>query len=115
MVWTAENSEGYPSPVALAADAVVLTVRAGALVVLGVQRADGTPAPPGAFVGPDEDPAQTVRRKLVDKTGVDEPYLEQLATFAHPDRDPRGWIPSIAYLALVPPTPQPTEPRSRLL
>jgi 8-oxo-dGTP diphosphatase len=115
MLWTAENSEGYPSPVALAADAVVLTVRDGELVVLAVRREDGTPALPGGFVGPTEDPAQTVRRKLEEKTGVDEPYLEQLATFALPDRDPRGWVPSIAYLALVPPDTEPTDPGAEWL
>jgi 8-oxo-dGTP diphosphatase len=110
MPWTAQNSEGYPSPVALAADAVVLTVRGGALVVLGVRRDDGTAALPGGFVGPQEEPAQTVRRKLIEKTGVDQPYLEQLATFARPDRDPRGWIPSVAHLALVPPATEPSDP-----
>jgi 8-oxo-dGTP diphosphatase len=115
MLWTAENSEGYASPVALAADAVVLTVREGVLVVLTVHSEDGTPALPGGFVGPTEDPAQTVRRKLLEKTGVDEPYLEQLATFADPARDPRGWIPSIAYLALVPPTTEPTDPGAEWL
>jgi 8-oxo-dGTP diphosphatase len=115
MTWTAENSEGYESPVALAADAVVLTVRDEVLVVLVVRRDDGTLALPGGFVGSSEDPAQTVRRKLREKTGVDEPYLEQLATFADPARDPRGWVPSIAYLALVPPDTEPTDPGAEWL
>jgi 8-oxo-dGTP diphosphatase len=98
MAWTATNSEGYPAPVALAVDAVVLTVRDGVLSVLVV---DG-PALPGGFVGPSEAPADTARRKLREKTGLDHPYLEQLATFADPGRDPRGWIPTVAHVALVP-------------
>lgn len=97
-MWTATNSEGYPAPVALAVDAVVLTVRDEVLSVLVAGD-----ALPGGFVGPDEDPAQTARRKLREKTGLDHPYLEQLATFAAPGRDPRGWIPTVAHLALVPP------------
>jgi 8-oxo-dGTP diphosphatase len=42
-------------------------------------------------------------------------HLEQLATFADPDRDPRGWIPTIAYLALVPPDTEPSDPSARWL
>ena len=100
--WTATNSAGYEAPAALAADVAVLTVREGALAVLTVAREDGPRALPGGFVGPSESPAQTARRKLREKTGLDHPYLEQLATFAEPGRDPRGWIPTVAHLALVP-------------
>ena len=102
-MWTATNSEGYPAPVGLAVDAVVLTVRDQALSVLAVEAPGGAFALPGGFVGPDEAPADTARRKLAEKTGLDHPYLEQLATFADPGRDPRGWIPTVAHLALVPP------------
>ena len=28
-------------------------------------------------------------------------YLEQLQTYADPRHDPRGWIPTVAYLALI--------------
>jgi 8-oxo-dGTP diphosphatase len=102
-VWTARNSEGYAAPAALAVDVVVLTA-GGGLEVLLVSREDGARALPGGFVGDSERPDDAARRKLAEKTGVAEPYLEQLATFADPGRDPRGWIPSIAYVALVPPT-----------
>lgn len=54
------------------------------------------------FVGPTERPRDTALRKLYEKTRMKEVYLEQLAAFADPGRDFRGWIPSIAYLALVP-------------
>lgn len=106
MTWTAENSEGYVAPAALAVDVVVLTVHAGALDVLTV----GGHRLPGGFVGPGEDPADTAQRKLREKTGVDRAYLEQLATFARPGRDPRGWIPTVAHLALVPPDTEADDP-----
>jgi 8-oxo-dGTP diphosphatase len=49
----------------------------------------------------EEEPEETARRKLLEKTGVGSVYLEQLATYGSPRRDPRGWIPSVAYLALT--------------
>ena len=58
---------------------------------------------PGGFVGTRESPEQTAERKLREKTGVGSVHLEQLRTYADPERDPRGWLPSIAYMALVPP------------
>ena len=53
-------------------------------------------------VGLGERPLDTALRKLREKTGLQAPYVEQLGAFADPERDARGWIPSIAYLALVP-------------
>ncbi len=104
VAWTATNSEGYEAPVALATDVVVLTVRDEGLVALTVAREGGEErALPGGFVGAGERPLDTALRKLHEKTGLQEPYVEQLGAFADPGRDPRGWIPSIAYLALVPP------------
>jgi len=108
--WTAVNSAGYPAPVALAVDVVVLSVRRSELQVLLVDRPDATKALPGGLVGSEESPGGTAARKLAEKTGLDDLYLEQLATFAEPDRDPRGWIPSIAHLALVPAGTEPRDP-----
>src|SRR5947209_2000667 len=96
--WTAVNSAGHPAPVALAVDIAVLTADAGGVRVLVVERPDGErPALPGGFVEASEAPAGTAARKLREKTGLDHAYLEQLATFAEPSRDPRGWIPTVAH------------------
>jgi 8-oxo-dGTP diphosphatase len=108
--WTAINSEGFAAPVALAVDTVVLTVRDGRLVALVVRRDDGALALPGGFVGADERPEATARRKLLEKAGLRRGYVEQLGAFGDPGRDPRGWIPSIAHLALVPPDTEPADP-----
>ncbi|MGX6446761.1 NUDIX hydrolase [Patulibacter sp. S7RM1-6] len=110
MAWSARNSAGYESPVGLTADVVVLTVREGAVRVLAREDAEGTRTLPGGFVGPDEAPLDTARRKLAEKTGLRDLYLEQLGAFAAPDRDPRGWIPTVAHLALVPPETAPSDP-----
>jgi 8-oxo-dGTP diphosphatase len=104
VTWTATNSEGYDAPAALATDVVVLTARDGSLLALTVARGgDEERALPGGFVGAGERPLDTALRKLQEKTGLQAPYVEQLGAFADPARDARGWIPSIAYLALVPP------------
>ena len=103
----ATNDAGYPAPIGLSADPVVFTLLDGRLSVLLARRLEepqrGMFALPGGFVGAEESPEQTAERKLREKTGVGSVHLEQLRTYAAPDRDPRGWLPSIAYLALVPP------------
>ncbi|WP_282610182.1 NUDIX domain-containing protein [Pelagibius sp. Alg239-R121] len=89
-------------------DAVVLSILEGELKVLlhcrPVQPYEGSWALPGGFIRVDEDAdaESAIRRILKDKAGVTGLYLEQLATYSGPDRDPRGWSISIAHLALVP-------------
>ena len=111
---SARNSAGYEAPIGLSADPVVLTLVDGRLSVLLARRLEepqrGSFALPGGFVGAQESPRQTAERKLREKTGVGPVHLEQLRTYARPDRDPRGWLPSIAYMALVRPESLPAEP-----
>lgn len=86
-------------------DPVVLAPLSGRLHVLLVQRDEapdeGKWALPGGFMSPRERPEETAQRKLTEKTGVGAVYLEQLQSYGDASRDPRGWIPSIAYLALI--------------
>ncbi len=107
------NSAGYEAPAALAVDTVLLTVADGELRTLVVRREDGVLALPGGFVGVDERPDETARRKLREKTGLGDQYLEQVGAFADPGRDARGWIPTIAYLAPVPPQTAPSDDAAR--
>ncbi len=103
----ATNSAGYEAPIGLTADPVVFSLVDGRLSVLLARRFEepdrGVFALPGGFVGTEESPEQTAERKLLEKAGVGSAHLEQLRTYASPDRDPRGWLPSVAYMALVPP------------
>src|ERR687890_2017297 len=110
---TARNSAGYDAPIGLTADPVVFTLAGDRLCVLLARRLEepqrGLFALPGGFVGTEESPAQTAERKLREKTGVGSAHLEQLRTYADPKRDPRGWLPSIAYMALGRPETLPAE------
>ena len=109
----ATNTAGYDAPIGLTADPVVFTLLDGRLCVLLARRLEepdrGMFALPGGFVGASESPEQTAERKLREKTGVGSAHLEQLRTYADPARDPRGWLPSIAYMALVRPETLPEE------
>ena len=109
----ARNNAGYDAPIGLTADPVVFSLLDGRLNVLLARRLEepqrGMFALPGGFVGTDESPEQTAERKLREKTGVGSVHLEQLRTYADPKRDPRGWLPSIAYMALVAPEALPDE------
>src|SRR4051794_21609467 len=109
----ATNTAGYESPIGLTADPVVFTLLDDRLCVLLARRLEepqrGMFALPGGFVGASESPAETAERKLREKTGVPSAHLEQLRTYADPSRDPRGWLPSIAYMALAPPETPPEE------
>ena len=106
-------SAGRP-PVAVTVDVVLLTVRAGRLAVLLVERGGepyaGRWALPGGFVEADEDLDEAARRELDEETGIatDPGHLEQLRTYGRPGRDPRMRVVSVAHLALVPSPPEPT-------
>jgi 8-oxo-dGTP diphosphatase len=88
-------------------DIVLLSLHDGALKVALLKRDrepfKGINALPGGFIhsAEDGDVHDAALRVLKQKTGIDAPYLEQLATFSGPARDPRGWSVSIAHYALV--------------
>ena len=89
-------------------DVVLLTLIDQRLHLALLQRANapfaGAWALPGGYIHAqtDADAAAAATRVLASKLGVHGVYLEQLATFSGPDRDPRGWSVAVAHCALLP-------------
>lgn len=92
-------------------DVVIFTVLDDQLQALLIKRPAGAEEPfpnawalPGGFVDVKKDDSleACAMRKLLDKTGVKSPYLEQLGSWGSKTRDPRGWAATHAYFALIP-------------
>jgi len=107
-------TEKQPTPVhikfaVLATDIVPLTYRDGELCVrlIKVDRPpyfNGVPGLPGGLLTPKETAEEAAKRHLLNRAFInpEEVFLEQLYTFSAVNRDPRGRVVSVAYLALMP-------------
>ncbi|WP_308257504.1 NUDIX hydrolase [Pseudonocardia lacus] len=112
----ARYDPGEFPPLAVTVDVVALTIRAGRVHVLLVERGAhpfaGWRALPGGFVR-DEPLDAAARRELAEETGLgddralDRVHLEQLRSYGDPGRDPRMRVVSVAYLAFAPSLPDP--------
>ena len=104
------NPKEYDIPI-YSVDIAIFTLDQGRLKVLLVERSEhpfkGFWALPGGFIDLKKDPDihTTARRKLVSKTGVDAPLLEQVSTIGNAHRDPRHWSITTLYMALIPYAP----------
>jgi 8-oxo-dGTP diphosphatase len=107
--------DGWQPPrVLLAVDLVIFTLDEARLRVLlierGVEPYRGVMALPGGFL---RDHAEALsaaaQRELHEEAGLDAStvHLEQLGTYGEPNRDPRGRVVSVAYLAIAPRLPEP--------
>lgn len=91
---------------ALAVDVVCFRVREGKLeLLLGEVVSNnsfkGRMAHIGGLIQVKETAEDAVDRLLADKAGIKKIYKEQLYTFSEIDRDPRGRVVSVAYIALA--------------
>lgn len=95
--------EDYPRP-SVAVDTAVLTVRdtVEVLVVRGGSDDAAGWRLPGSFLHPGERLADAVLRSLREKAGVRGLSPAQLRVFDDPERDPRGWVLSVAHVDVVP-------------
>ena len=101
----------YPRP-SVAVDVVLFTlasnnedmqkVNVGPLQILLIQRASypekGKWCLPGVFCRQGEKIEDAARRALYEETGITDSYLKLNNIYSRPDRDPRGWILSTAFL-----------------
>ena len=96
------DEKEYPRP-SLTADVVVI---APGPRVLFIRRARdpfaGAWALPGGFVEPTETVAEAAVRELREETSLDGVPVEEIGCFSRPGRDPRGWVVTVAHLAVVP-------------
>ena len=107
-------SYDYERP-GLTVDCVIfgLDLESESLNVMLIERAlepfAGKWAIPGGFVHKGESLPQAAIRELREETGITDVFLEQLYSFGDPKRDPRGWVVSVAYFALVSPDQHPAQ------
>ena len=89
------RSRNYAKP-ALTADIIVLRPTEQGVQVLLVERGGhpflGKPALPGGFANENEP---------VEETGVSGLSMDLVGIFSRPGRDPRGWVVSAAFVAVV--------------
>jgi len=90
----------------VAVDDVIFTIINDKLEVLLVKRwvepFKWQWAIPGGFVLDNESLDEAAYRELKEETNISDVYLEQLYTFGDPNRDPRGHVVAVSYLALTP-------------
>lgn len=92
---------------ALAVDVVCFRVKDGKLeILLGKVQSEtnvfkGKWAHIGGLIEIKETAEDSVKRLLKVKAGINDIYNEQLYTFSSIDRDPRGRVVSVAYIALA--------------
>ncbi|GLY51210.1 NUDIX domain-containing protein [Lentzea sp. NBRC 102530] len=103
-----------PPTLLVTVDLVILTLRAGELNVLlverGVEPYQGEMALPGGFLEHDgEDLLAAAHRELDEEANLAGAvlHLEQLGAYGDPSRDPRGRVVSVAHLAIAPGLPEP--------
>ena len=98
------KEKNYPRPY-LTADIVVISLKGEQKKLLLIQRG-GHPfinmwALPGGFSRQTETMEETAHRELLEETGVNSECISPIGLFSKPDRDPRGWVVTQAYLCKV--------------
>lgn len=100
----AYDPDRYPKP-SLTADIAIFARNHNALKLLLIRRGGhpylGCLALPGGFSERNESLEQSAARELFEETGVKDIPLTLVGVFSKPGRDPRGWVVTAAYCAVV--------------
>lgn len=100
------NPKEFDAPLCTV-DMAIFAVEDGEIKVLLIRRTEHPHkncwALPGGFcdLKKDADINATAHRKLLEKTGITSPYLEQVESIGNASRDPRGWAITLLYFALI--------------
>lgn len=96
------HSYEYPRP-SLTVDMVVVCPSAQSLLLIkrGGEPFKGHWALPGGHIEEGESADQAAARELAEEAGITGVKLQQMGTYTEPNRDPRGWTATIAYLGIV--------------
>ena len=100
------NPKDFDAPLCTV-DMTIFAVEDGDLKVLLIRRNEHPEkdrwALPGGFSDLQKDSSieDTAHRKLLEKTGIESPYLEQVESIGNATRDPRGWSITLLYFALI--------------
>lgn len=94
----------YPRP-SVTADICIFAKENSTLKLLMIKRGGhpclGMWALPGGFSNPNESVDKAAKRELFEETGVENMHLEQLGLFSEPERDPRAWVMTCAFMAVT--------------
>lgn len=84
---------------------IVIVASVAPVHVLLIQRRhdpfEGAWALPGGYVEQDEQIGDAARRELSEETGLQVDALRRIGIYDTPDRDPRGWTVTIAFLGVL--------------
>lgn len=90
----------YPKP-SVTADIVILAGNEILLIKRGNHPFMGKWATPGGFANKNEELVMTAKRELEEETGITGVSLSLVGVYSKPGRDPRGWVISAAYKAII--------------